>query len=113
MKRIVLFFSLSMLVSSFCISQESLSNLLSEDKAVLIEEIPTARDPEIESTEWAFSQFASFVQDKTMCDVGTALYEDSLRRLAMREHPEWPIWAVDLALDKARDSYLRTLLFSK
>ncbi len=113
MKRIVLLLSLFLLVGPLCMAQESALGAIGDYNAVLIEPDASVHDPEIESTEWAFLLFSSFVQDETMCDVGSALYEDDLRRLAMREHPEWPIWAIDLALDKARDSFLRELLFSE
>ena len=84
-----------------------------EDSAATVPNTDVLRALERESYGWAFDKFAAFVQDDTMCDVGTALFEDALRGEAMRDHPDWPLWAVDLALDDARDSYLRNLLFAR
>lgn len=114
------------------VATEDLPDAGSEaDSAVSVPNMDVLRDLERECKEWASDKFASdklasFVQQgewgfdkdywpdsKVMCDVGTALYEDALRNEAMRDHPDWPIWAVDLALDDARDSYLRNLLFAR
>ncbi len=70
-------------------------------------------DPSVASAEWAAAKFADFKKDDSMCDDGTALYEDALRNEALRNHPEWPIWAIDIALEDARNSYLRAMLFPR
>lgn len=134
MKRTALFIMVCIFAASLCAAQEALNDPEVRDESSVVqlvadEEQPAAaasansagtvpnmdvlRDLERESYKWAFDKFAVFVQDKNMCDVGTALYEDTLRDEAMRDHPDWPIWAVDLALEDARDSYLRALLFAR
>ncbi len=134
MKRTALFISACIVAASLCAAQEALGDPEVRDESFVVQLVadesqPEAvsgedsdgtvpntdvlRDLERESYGWAFDKFAAFVQDGDMCDVGTALFEDTLRGEAMRDHPDWPIWAVDLALDDARDTYLRNLLFTR
>ena len=119
MKRIALFLPACFLAAALCVAQESLQTPPATesdsgaDSAVKVPDADLLRNLERESEKWASDNFAVFVQDSSMCDVGTALYEDSLRQEAMRDHPDWPLWAVDLALEQARDAYLRDLLFAR
>ena len=119
MKRIAMFLSTCFLAVSLCAAQDSMQDPTDldadagVDSTVKVPDAALLRNLERESTTWASDNFAAFVQDSSMCDVGTALYEDALRSEAMRDHPDWPIWAVDLALEEARDAYLRDLLFNK
>lgn len=126
MKRVVVFLSVLLLSLAGLAAQETLRTppVASADPASGEERAASSVsagdpaeanvfDPGLESFTWATGQFAAFTRDPDMCDVGTALYEDSLRQQAMREHPEWPIWTIDLALDEARDSYLRAMLFAE
>lgn len=134
MKRTALFIFVCIFAASLCAAQEALNDpeirdessvvqlvadeeqqgtASSADSSGTVPNMDVLRDLERESYKWAFDKFTVFVQDKSMCDVGTALYEDALRSEAMKEHPDWPIWAVDLALEDARDSYLRNLLFAR
>ncbi len=122
MKRVVVFLSVLLLSLAGAAAQESLrmppkapADSAADTEQASAEGAAEANDFDsgLESFTWASSKFAAFTRDPDMCDVGTALYEDSLRQQAMREHPEWPIWTIDLALDEARDSYLRTMLFAE
>ena len=120
MKRTALFLAISIAALSVLSAQGSMrtppepaeDDAVSEHNGAYVD-AELAKNLEGECTLWAKEKFDSFTQDKDMCDVGTALYQDTLRSEAMRDRPDWPIWAVDLALDEVRDSYLRAMLFSE
>ena len=121
MKRTAVFLSALLLLLAGAAAQEILRTPLSVPadpaeqaaSSAPAGDAAEAFDPGLESFTWAAGQFAAFTRDLSMCDAGTALHEDSLRQQAMREHPEWPLWTIDLALEEARDTYLRAMLFAE